>query len=230
MSLWIAETFVSIQGEGALTGTPSLFVRTSGCNLRCIWCDTPFTSWEPEGETRSVADILAVGEAHPHVRHAVVTGGEPMIAKGLDELVAALKQRGYHVTIETAATVFTPLAGVDLWSMSPKLAGSTPGSESSGWAGRHEATRRRPDVIRAMMAAGDYQVKLVIGSDDDLAEADELVREVGAEPGRVMLMPEGTTVAELDRGATWLVPAAIERGWRFCDRLHIRIFGHTRGT
>lgn len=230
MSLWITETFVSVQGEGVMTGVPSFFVRFAGCNLRCRWCDTPYASWAPEGETLELDAVLARAALTPKVRHVVVTGGEPMIAKGLDELVAAFDARGYHVTIETAATVYRPLPGVDLWSMSPKLASSGPGADEPAWAARHEQTRRAPDVIRQMMATSDYQLKIVIGDEADLAEADALVAEVGAAPDRVLLMPEGVDVAALDRGAAWLVPAAIARGYRYCDRLHVRLFGHTRGT
>ena len=57
----ISEIFYSLQGEGELTGVPSVFVRTSGCNLRCTWCDTPYASWNPEGEQRSVEQIMADG-------------------------------------------------------------------------------------------------------------------------------------------------------------------------
>ena len=100
----ISEIFHSLQGEGELTGVPSVFVRTSGCNLRCNWCDTPYASWNPEGVQMSVAEIVAEVTKHP-ARHVVLTGGEPMVAKEIHELAAALKQRGYHITIETAATV-----------------------------------------------------------------------------------------------------------------------------
>src|SRR6187402_924568 len=97
----ISEIFYSLQGEGELTGVPSVFVRTSGCNLRCSWCDTPYASWNPEGEPRSVAQIVSAVQAHASARHVVLTGGEPMIAKEIRELAAALKALEYHITIET---------------------------------------------------------------------------------------------------------------------------------
>src|SRR5687768_477170 len=100
----IAEIFYSIQGEGELTGVPSVFVRTSGCNLRCTWCDTKYASWNPEGEELSIPAILERIAAHPG-KHVVITGGEPMVAKGIHELAAAIRGTGRHITIETAGTV-----------------------------------------------------------------------------------------------------------------------------
>ena len=100
----ISEIFYSLQGEGMLAGVPSVFVRTSGCNLRCNWCDTPYASWNPEGTPKTVAQIVAEIESHP-ARHVVLTGGEPMIAKDVRLLAAAIKDLGHHLTIETAATV-----------------------------------------------------------------------------------------------------------------------------
>src|SRR5277367_4250376 len=76
----IAEIFYSVQGEGSLVGVPSIFVRTSGCNLRCSWCDTPYTSWNPEGAEMSVDEILNRASEFGGARHVVLTGGEPMIA------------------------------------------------------------------------------------------------------------------------------------------------------
>src|SRR6202162_1238575 len=98
MILWmtLAERFDSIQGEGMLTGVPSVFVRTSGCNLRCAWCDTPYASWEPEGSQKSVGQIVQEVRSHVSARHVVLTGGEPMIARGIRELAAELKTLGYH--------------------------------------------------------------------------------------------------------------------------------------
>src|SRR5688572_13473577 len=101
----VAEVFFSIQGEGSLVGVPSAFVRTTGCNLRCEWCDTPYTSWEPEGEDLAVATVLARVASY-NVRHVVVTGGEPLIAAGVEELCGGLRAAGHHITVETAATVF----------------------------------------------------------------------------------------------------------------------------
>jgi len=123
--LKIAEIFYSIQGEGKLTGVPSIFIRASGCNLRCTWCDTPYASWNPEGENLSVDQILD-RVAQYKSNHIVLTGGEPLIMPDVVELCSALKkQNNYHITIETAATIFKPLA-LDLASLSPKLANSTP--------------------------------------------------------------------------------------------------------
>src|SRR5450759_5662518 len=116
----ISEIFYSLQGEGMLTGVPSVFVRTSGCNLRCNWCDTPYASWNPEGETRTVAQIVAAVQSHPMARHVVLTGGEPMIAKEIAKLAGELKKLGYHITIETAATVAPEEIACDLASLSPK--------------------------------------------------------------------------------------------------------------
>jgi 7-carboxy-7-deazaguanine synthase len=104
----VAEIFYSIQGEGRLAGVPSAFVRTSGCNLRCHFCDTDFTSWHPEGVPLGVAEVLTRLGEFP-ARHVVVTGGEPLFAPGIEELCAALRQAGYHITVETAATVFKPV-------------------------------------------------------------------------------------------------------------------------
>src|SRR4051812_13823906 len=139
-ALKIAELFYSIQGEGALVGVPSVFVRTSGCNLRCEWCDTPYTSWRPEGTEWTLERIVAEVRAYP-ARHVVVTGGEPMIAREILTLTERLRDAGLHITIETAGTIFHPVA-CDLMSISPKLANSTPADPQ--WSLRHERLRIQP--------------------------------------------------------------------------------------
>ena len=227
----VAEIFHSIQGEGRLAGMPSLFLRASGCNLRCNWCDTPYSSWHPEGQETSAADVLGKLLAHP-CRHVVLTGGEPMVAKGIHEVADGLRAAGRHLTIETAATV--PPAGIacDLASLSPKLANSRPDHRfSADWRERHEKTRLRPDVIRAWLDHADYQLKFVVTRPEDIDEIDSLLARVGpVQSEKVLLMPEGTRTEGLLERGIWLARLCAERGFRFCPRLHIELFGNTRGT
>ena len=226
-TLNINETFVSLQGEGLLTGVPSFFVRTSGCNLRCAWCDTPHTSWTPTGAPTPLATLLADIDARPAIRHVVLTGGEPMIAKGLLPLTHAIADRGLHLTIETAGTVFHPVP-TNLWSISPKLSNSTP--DHPTWGPRHDAHRLARDVIESMMASAPYQLKFVCSAPTDLDEIDALLAPLAPDPTRVLLMPEGRSPEALDTHAAWLAPLCVERGYRFCDRLQIRLYGDKPGT
>src|SRR5260370_4063336 len=172
----IAEIFYSIQGEGRLMRVPSAFVRTSGCNLRCTWCDSDYTSWRSEGEKSTVAQVLGRLAAFP-TRHVVVTGGEPLIAPDIEELCAGLRERGYHITVETAATVFKPVA-CDLLSLSPKLANSTPHEREGGrFAEMHEVLRLQFDVIRAFLAHCDYQLNFVVDHPEAVGEVLCILRE-----------------------------------------------------
>src|SRR3954464_6730964 len=104
ISMKLSELFYSIQGEGKLVGVPSVFVRVSGCNLRCVWCDTPYTSWSPEGEIQSVDQVREEVERHTGAHHLVTRGGEPMLFEAVSELAAALRDDGFHITVETAGT------------------------------------------------------------------------------------------------------------------------------
>jgi 7-carboxy-7-deazaguanine synthase len=226
----IAEIFYSIQGEGRFTGVPSAFVRTSGCNLRCVFCDSGYTSWQPEGVNLPVAAILERLGGFP-TRHVVVTGGEPLIAPEIEELCANLRQRDYHITVETAATVFKPIE-CDLASLSPKLSNSTPHQRESGrFAPRHEQLRLRPEVILAFMERSDYQLKFVIDQPADVAEVLELLELLpDTDRSKVLLMPQGTTREELHERGPWLVEECKKHGFCYCPRLHIELFGNQRGT
>jgi 7-carboxy-7-deazaguanine synthase len=226
----VAEIFHSIQGEGLLTGVPSVFVRTSGCNLRCTWCDSDYTSWHVEGEDLTVDEVLDRVAAFP-ARHAVVTGGEPMIAPDIEDLTLGLRRRGYHITVETAATVFRPIA-CDLASLSPKLAGSTPFEREGGrFVERHERLRHRPEVIRSFMDHCPYQLKFVIDRPADLDEVQALLAELpGVDRERVLLMPQGVTPDEVRARGLWLVEECKRHGFRYCPRLHIDLYGNRRGT
>lgn len=225
----IAEIFHSIQGEGILTGVPSVFVRTSGCNLRCTWCDTPYTSWEPEGEQLHVEQILARMENFPS-KHAVITGGEPLLMPDLDDLCQGLRERGYHITLETAATIFKSIP-CDLASLSPKLANSTPHDREGGrWAKRHEELRLRIDVLQAFMDHCPYQVKFVVEGAKDLEEIEGILGQLtGVDRSRVLLMPQGVTHEELNERGPMVAEICKERGYRYCPRVHIELWGHRRG-
>jgi 7-carboxy-7-deazaguanine synthase len=229
----ISEIFFSVQGEGKLTGVPSVFVRTSGCNLRCQWCDTPYASWNPEGAEMDVDAILREVTRHP-TRYCVVTGGEPMIAKGIHELLRTLRAAGKHITIETAATVAPDGVACDLASLSPKLANSTPSSEQAGeaWKERHERARWQPDIVRAWCERFEHQLKFVVSSEADLAEVESMLGEAAIKtaPENILLMPEGRSVEELQKLGPQVVEWCKARGWRYCARLHIELFGNKRGT
>ncbi len=228
----ISEIFHSIQGEGELIGVPSVFVRTSGCNLRCNWCDTPYASWNPEGIQMNVEEIVAAIAAFPS-KHVVLTGGEPMIAPEIHELAFRLQERAYHITIETAATVRPRGIACDLASLSPKLAHSAPDARlDDTWRKKHEELRWQPAVVENWIAAGDYQLKFVVGSESDLAEIEAMIRETGcAVPAsKVLLMPEGTTVEVLRERAVWLSELCKARGYRYALRLHVELYGNKRGT
>lgn len=229
----ISEIFHSIQGEGELTGVPSVFVRTSGCNLRCRWCDTPYASWKPEGAEMEVSRILDAVARFPS-RHCVITGGEPMIARGIHELASKLRASGRHVTIETAGTIVPGGIACDLASLSPKMSNSTPATEKigAGWAERHERTRRRPDVLAEWLRGYSCQFKFVIATEADAREALDFADAVLADVPRakIFLMPEAMDAAILAERGAWLTEFCKEHGFRFGDRLHIRLFGNARGT
>lgn len=228
----ISEIFHSIQGEGELAGVPSVFVRTSGCNLRCNWCDTPYASWNPEGTQMTVDEIVAAVEALPS-KHVVLTGGEPMIAPEIHELAFRLQEQAFHITVETAATVRPRGIACDLASLSPKLAHSAPDARlDDTWRRKHEELRWQPEVVENWIAAGNYQLKFVVSTEDDIEEIEKMIRETNCAvpPHKVLLMPEGITVEALRARAGWLSELCKAKGYRYAPRLHVELYGNKRGT
>jgi 7-carboxy-7-deazaguanine synthase len=224
----IAETFVSLQGEGGLVGTPSFFIRTTGCNLRCEWCDTPYTSWQPEGEWRTLDALVDAVPAH--LRHVVITGGEPMLWANLPALSTALRAAGRHVTIETAGTIFQPVP-CDLMSISPKLANSDPGpARDARVRDEHRARRIDRGVLRRLLDEYRCQLKFVIAEPRDLEEVEALLAELPHTPrSDVFLMPLGTRAEDLAVRGRWLADLCSVRGYRFTPRLLIDLWGDARG-
>lgn len=217
----IAEIFYSLQGEGSLIGVPSVFIRTSGCNLRCRWCDTPYTSWHPEGADMSL-DAIVEQACSSGAAYAVVTGGEPMIAPGIIELTHRLRDSGFHITIETAGTVYADVA-CDLMSISPKLANSTP---EGPFRSQHERLRYNPEVLSKLMQQYSHQLKFVVAAPEDLEE----IRSYSADKRNIILMPEGTRPEVLKERSRWLAEICKREGYRYSPRLHVDLWGDKRGV
>lgn len=234
--LRIHERFVSLQGEGQLVGVPSSFVRVSGCNLRCTWCDSPATSWAPAGEPQTLDELVDFCARGP--RHVVLTGGEPLLFAAVAPLSQRLRAAGHHITVETAGTVWLPELACDLLSLSPKLAHSTPWLRAPKLAQRHEQTRLDLEVLGRLLATFEsrWQLKFVVRAAEAAADLDEIEGLLQAlavparERHRVLIMPECVDPAALVASYRTLVGACIERGFRLGERLHIALFGHTPGT
>jgi len=225
-SLRIAEVFASIQGEGQWVGVPSTFIRVSGCNLRCVWCDTPYASWRPEGP---VVDVTALAD-RVTTDHVVLTGGEPMLFDAIEPLAGLLRERGKTITIETAGTIHRSLP-CDLMSISPKLAHSTPGPEAGDWSARHERDRLNLEALRQLTRDYHHQLKFVVREPGDFDEIEALLEQIGGiTPGNVMVMAEGTDADSVRVAMRELVEPCMARGWRLTPRLHLDLFGNTRGT
>ncbi|MEE2909532.1 MAG: 7-carboxy-7-deazaguanine synthase QueE [Candidatus Poribacteria bacterium] len=223
-----SEIFYSIQGEGQLIGYPSVFFRTSYCNLRCIWCDTPYTSWEPEDKDISVEDAVDAILAH-NCKQVVITGGEPfMQSKDLTILCRRLRQNGKHITIETNGTLFEKVEA-DLLSISPKLENSNP-SEFNHHFKQHQRNRINQPVLRQFLDYYSCQLKFVVETERDLFEIHQLEREMQIPASIIVLMPQGITNNQIQEKQNWIVETCKKYGYRYSPRLHVDIWGDTRGT
>lgn len=226
----ISEIFYSIQGEGRLSGVPSVFIRTSGCNLRCVWCDTPYTSWSPDGKEMSLDEILNAVESYP-LSHVVLTGGEPLLSHEIEELSVTLKTAGAHVTIETAATIFKPVS-CDLVSMSPKLSNSTPWQKQNGrFAAMHDQHRLNYNVVQRFIDRYDYQLKFVVDREQDFAEVRQIVDALkNVDISRVLIMAQARNRRQLHQKSRWIVELCKKFGYGYSPRLHIELYGNRRGV
>lgn len=240
------EIFHSIQGEGRSIGVPSVFVRTTLCNLHCIWCDTDYTwnwkgtrfahvrdtqpgyrkfdkkQWMAECAVEEVAETVAAFNC-PNV---ILTGGEPMLQQ--PELVALmhelrLKSPGFRFETETNGTLVpTPDfdAAINQYNVSPKLENSN----------NPRKLREKPAAMRFFAASPKANFKLVVAEQHDLEEVLGLITTYGIAPEKVWLMPEGTTAAALAKRRKWLVEVCKNHGFRYSDRLHVQIWGSKKGV
>jgi 7-carboxy-7-deazaguanine synthase len=244
-ALPINELFESLQGEGRLAGVPSVFVRTSGCNLRCWFCDSYHTSWEPTHATMTVEEVLAEVESYG-ADHVVVTGGEPLMHEGVVSLLESLDAEGYHTTVETNGTIHRD-APIDLASVSPKLASSTPTpekdptpddgpTEAGEWAERHEERRIDLDALASLVESHDFQLKFVVSERDDVDEITDLlgrIRDAAGVPvadSDVLLMPEGAARERIEETRPLTAELAREYGFRYTPRLHVNLWNDAPET
>jgi 7-carboxy-7-deazaguanine synthase len=223
----INEIFYSLQGEGFLAGIPSVFVRLAGCPLRCRWCDTKYAWAEEAGEDYRIEEIVQTIQRWT-CKFIVITGGEPMTNSDLAELVRKLKELKKHITIETAGTTFIADMPCDLMSISPKLSNSTP--EKIELAETHEALRLDVAVLRKLIDNYKYQLKFVVDSQDDLAEIQQTIEEIGnVDLEKVMLMPQAQTREEYLQKALLVSDWCKRSGLRFCHRLQVLFWENQKG-
>lgn len=224
-TLAVSEIFgPTFQGEGKHLGMPCAFLRLAGCNLACVWCDTPYTwDWkrfDPKQEiTRMTIDEVYGRISEMWVRSLVISGGEPMLQeKLLSQLTARLHTEKWETHIETAGTIepyTTEL--VKHWTVSPKLSNSGNGPE-----------RYNPAALEKINYAPSKSFKFVVSSISDFDEIDELVGEHGLSP--VYIMPEGIKQDDIERHLAAVAGATIERGYNLTTRLHIQLYGNRRGV
>ncbi len=250
----------TIQGEGRLAGTPSLFIRLAGCNLRCIWdkgngnysiCDTPHSVF---GQFRSVPYsvekiISVVGHNLGNIKHVVVTGGEPTLQAGaLTTLCRELKEKfSVHITLETNGTLFDEKLAeyIDLFSISPKLSDTNPTKEKLEHFGLKETeVHRQHDIKRINIETlqsylnfstkkkKDFQLKFVVVNkkDEDEIKSAYLKKLSGWEQNDIFIMPLGATKEELKQFTPIALGIAVKNGWRFSPRMHIELFDQNTGV
>lgn len=233
MSKHISEIYPCLQGEGSLAGTPSILIRTLGCNLRCGWCDTPYTSWQLEKGNFSVSDIQEFLDRNPRIGDVIITGGEPCISPDIEDIINLSKDNNKRITLETNATRLLPdklMEKIDLVSLSPKLSNSVPATDEK-WKSRHDNERINIPVIRQwIQSVRSFQLKFVVNHPDDMQEIRQIADETGIDNKYIYLMPQGTTQQQLKEKRLWLADICISEGYHYCERLHIVIYGDKRGV
>jgi 7-carboxy-7-deazaguanine synthase len=226
----VNESFYSLQGEGMLVGTPSVFVRLAGCPLHCRWCDTRY-AWDFDAGEDLTPVQIADRINRWSCRFSVLTGGEPMVGPdlaaraGLVDLTHRLKASGKHITIETAGILFVPGLACDLMSISPKLPNATTQRPSSASVGSDI------EVVRQLIKAYPYQLKFVVESPQDIDGVQAMLKELGPlEAERVMLVPQAATAEELQARSAMVAELCKQTGLRFGQRLHVQLWGAGRGV
>ncbi|MCK5566052.1 MAG: 7-carboxy-7-deazaguanine synthase QueE [Planctomycetes bacterium] len=223
----VNEIFYSIQGEGKLAGVPSVFIRLSGCPLRCKWCDTKY-AWSPtSGDEMTVEQIEAEVVKHP-ASHVVITGGEPFASGQLKELTIALANTNFHITIETNGLKFIDGLKCNLMSISPKLANSIP--DEPDLSEKHKKHIGDLTAMQQLMDNYKYQLKFVV---DTAADLDEIAQCIGklenVNPYKICLMPQATTRSEYITKSQFLAEICKRTGFALSPRLQVLLWEGQKG-
>jgi len=222
----INEIFYSLQGEGFLTGVPSVFVRLAGCPLRCRWCDTKYAWSKEAGRQYSTEQIVRAVQQWP-CRFVVITGGEPMVDPDLPRLVGELKADGKHITIETAGIAYIPDMQCDLMSISPKLSNSVP--DEPKLAAIHKDSKLDLAVLSALIDNYNYQLKFVVDSESDLPEIEETIKNLAnVDRKKIMLMPQAAARQELLAKSPMVAELCKRTGYVFSQRLQVMLWNNER--
>lgn len=216
----ISEIFYSIQGEGFLSGVPSVFIRISGCPLRCKFCDTGYAADASAGKKMTVGEIVKQTKKYP-TNYVVITGGEPMICSALPLLCKALKK--YHITIETSGIKFVDDLKCDLMSISPKLS-------NAYYKPSDKDLYLKIDELQKLIKNYEYQLKFVIEKGGDIKEVNQILKNLkNVDFSKVMLMPQAKNISDyLKRGAV-AAKLCKQYGFAFSPRLQITLWGNKRG-
>ncbi len=230
----ISEIFYSIQGEGSLAGTPSVFVRLAGCPLRCVWCDTSYAWSTEESEMLSVQAIVDKAVSY-NCGHVVVTGGEPLACENISLLLEALKGVCEHLTVETSAMEYVSIP-CDLVSISPKLSNSYPQDYDNIEEYRSQALNYA--AIAKYVRQYPYQLKFVVAGEDDMGEVVEALEQIAqlSEIGvkglkkKTMLMPKAAGRQQYRLLAPRIAEMCLKHDYLFSPRLHLEFWGNVKGT
>ncbi|WP_242356934.1 7-carboxy-7-deazaguanine synthase QueE [Hungatella effluvii] len=219
----IVEVFKTIQGEGMLQGVPSVFIRLYGCNLRCRWCDTIYTDEYHKYDVMEL-EVLITKIDKFNCSHVVITGGEPFLSPGIVELTDKLREKDYHITIETNGTIYKEIS-CDLLSISPKLNNSVPSNLSEQELISYNLIRKNMIVLNKLISRYEYQFKFVIINPDEILEAKDIVNQLSLnEISRNFIMPATNSRKELFACQKEFIKLCIEHNFRYANRLQLQVW------
>lgn len=228
MKIKVNEIFYSIQGEGTLAGLPCIFIRLSGCPLRCKWCDTKY-AWDIDSGRDYTIDEIVAEAQNVKTNFVVITGGEPMINENLSALCTALKQNKKHITIETAGINYLPALPIDLMSISPKLSNSIPPQPKI--ASTHKHNYLNIPALQKLVKNYPCQLKFVIEAESDIDEIYSILKDIPPiNPEKLMLMPAAASRTQYLKNAPIIAQLCKKHNFRFSPRLQTILFDNQPGT